>query len=94
VDPPPDDNSDSNYTIDGLYQKSDWKLDEMDALPPLPGNSAILRYAVLRRCDAAFQARYDEALAILALRAAQHRPTRIVVNMGENSQTNSFALMQ
>ncbi len=94
LDPPPDDNSDSNYTVDGLYQKADWKLEEMDALPPLPGNSAVLRYAVLRRCDAAFQARYEEALAILALRAAQHRKTRLVMTMGENSQTNSFALMR
>lgn len=73
--PPPDANgSVGYYTIDGLYQPTDWILSEREQIPPVPGNSRILEYAVLRRLiPEPYGAQYGEALNILMLRAAQQR---------------------
>jgi hypothetical protein len=93
LDPPPDANGDTGYyEIGGLYQRTDWALEEQSSLPPVPSNSPILRYAVLRRCDPqGFGNQYNEALAILALRSAQNRSTRLTWAKDPYSSATSWA---
>lgn len=75
LSPPPDD----TYTLDGLYKPTNWKLETMDALPPIPGNSAILKYAVLRRISPErWNEDYILAKQNLALEFAQSKIVRMV----------------
>jgi len=46
LSPPPDD---TGFTISGLYKPTDWSIDYDTALPPLPLNNQVLKYAVLAR---------------------------------------------
>lgn len=83
LSPPPDDNSDANYTIGGLYQPTDWKLSEESALPPLPNNCSILKYAVLKTINPNLEANYKEEMAYLILGLAQQRRAVIYPHMGD-----------
>lgn len=86
LSPPPDSNSDSHYTIDGLYIPTDWKLRDEDTVPPLPANSPILKYAVLRRLNRNYDADYREALVDLKRHIAQNRNSGFGVDTGELGQ--------
>lgn len=86
LSPPPDTNN-STYTyyeIDGLYCKNDWDLKDEDILPPIPGQFAILKYAVLRRISTDFEQKYIEAYAVLMNEMARSRDLQIKLNMGNN----------
>ena len=91
VYPPPDSNSDSNYTILGAYCPTEWTLKEMDSLPPVPGNCAILRHLTLgwyfKQRNPVLSRDYENKaqldLASLRLREAQQRRARISPKMGE-----------
>jgi hypothetical protein len=73
--PPPDD----DYTAGGLYLPTDWKLTTMDSLPPIPGNSAILKYSVLRRISPdRWNDDYSKAKVNLAMTIAKSKTTRII----------------
>ena len=63
--PAPDSNTSTYYTVDGLYQPTDWTLTERDQRPLITGNSPILKFAVLRRLNGDFEAKYQEALGFL-----------------------------
>lgn len=84
LSPPPDANGSTGfYTIDGLYIPTDWGLHDEDDLPPMPGNSMVLKYAVLRRLDRqTYEPMYREALALLALRSARQRGAQFVPRYG------------
>ena len=74
--PPPDGNSDTNYTLIGLYIPTLWEINEQDDLPPLPANASVLRFAVLRRVAPQRQdwnQEYLRYLSNLYLRAARMR---------------------
>jgi hypothetical protein len=75
--------ADAVYAIDGVYRPTDWKLTEMSSLPPLPGNSAILKYAVLRRLDPIFNAQYGEAYRDLLMTVAKSNRSQIVPRIKE-----------
>ena len=90
--PPPDANGTSNYTIDGLYIPTDWTLDEESQIPPIPGNSAILKHAVLRRLDTKFETSYQTSYSILMMRAAQQRRAQFTPMRNKyGSSWNSYA---
>lgn len=79
VSPPPD--AAATYTLDGLYIPTDWALKEEDDTPPIPGHSAILKWALLRRYDfQTFGAYYMDAFATLMMRLARNRKAKIGVN--------------
>jgi hypothetical protein len=69
--PAPDTNSSTHYTVDGLYQPTDWTLVDGDNRPLVTGNSPILKYAVLRRFNGDFEAKYQEALGFLRYEQAK-----------------------
>ena len=78
--PPPDSNSDSNYTINGIYIPSHWHLQEEDQVPPIPGNAAVLRYALLRRVNpgnAVWQQEYERQRNYLLFRASVGRQSQV-----------------
>lgn len=79
LSPPPDD----EYEINGLYIPTDWDLKTMDDVPALPGNSHVLKYAVLKRVSKdRWETDYREALAKLYLDFARANRGRIVPNLG------------
>ena len=83
--PPPDSNSDANYTINGLYQPTSWTLNDEDQVPPIPGNAAILRYALLRRIqpeNGMWAQEYERQRGALLLRAARSRISQMVPHLG------------
>ena len=92
VSPPPDANGTAGYTIDGLYLPTDWKLSEYSSTPPLPANSAVLKYAVLRRlAPQIYEAKYAEARADVILKAAQNRVAQFVPVLGRSGQNEYTA---
>lgn len=91
LSPPPDTSGD---TIDGLYKPTDWDLTTMDTLPPIPGNSQILKYAVLYRIAPGNQkwaTEYQNERNKLLMEIAKTRKTRFVPSHGQNR--NSYTLM-
>ena len=94
--PPPDANGDTGYyEIQGAYIPTDWKLADDRNLPPIPGNSAVLKYGVLRRFDSrTFTPLFQEAKAILMLRAAKARPSKISLWTGQATGTYDYSLMR
>ena len=89
LSPPPDD----SYEIDGLYKPTDWDLTMMDSIPPLPGNSAILKYAVLRRMDRnKWNQDYVTAYASLAMQIANDKKGRFNPYLGPGR--NDYALIR
>ena len=78
--PPPDANgSVGYYLISGLYPQTDWHLDEMGGLPAIPGNSAVLKYGVLRRLNRTiYGPLYEEALSRLLVSEAQNKRAQLV----------------
>ena len=73
IAPPPDTNSESNYTLAGVYQPTVWNLREEDVLSPI-GALAVLPYSVLRLVDGAnplWGQEYERHLNWAALRAAE-----------------------
>lgn len=92
VSSPPDSNGSTYYTIDGLYIPTDWTLEEGSQIPPIPGNSAILKYGVLRRLDTAFEEKYQISYAALMMRAAKQRRAQFVPMRNKyGSSWNSYA---
>ena len=89
LSPPPDA---STYTVDGLYIPTDWKLKEVDAMPPFPNNSAILRYAVLRRLAPQYEAMFQEARMDLVLKAAQNRAAQFIPFLGRTNRNENTAM--
>ena len=79
--PPPDANgSVGYYSIGGLYEPTDWKIKEEQALPPIPGNLRILKAALLKRIfpgDQSVVTDYQEAYAAMMLSAAQSKSVRM-----------------
>ena len=69
---------DAAYNVSGLYVPTDWALTEQDAVPPVPGNCAVLKAGVMRRIDGGMEPRYQQAKAELMLRAAQNRRAQVV----------------
>ncbi len=49
LSPPPDSNSSSHYTINGMYVPTDWTFDNQDTLLPVPDNSSVLEHRILAR---------------------------------------------
>ena len=47
LSPPPDSNSDSHYTINGLYSPTDWVFENHDILMPIPGGTDLLEHRIL-----------------------------------------------
>lgn len=88
LSPPPD----GSYEIDGLYIPTDWDLDTMDSIPPLPANSPMLKYAVLRRVGDKWETDYKKARADLAMEFARSRKAQFAPNLGGN--TNSYTQMR
>ena len=88
LSPPPS----TTYEIDGLYVPTDWDLDTMDSVPPLPANSAILKYAVLRRVGDRWEGDYQMARANLAMEFAKSRKPRFMPNLGGN--INDYSLVR
>ncbi len=78
--------------VNGLYKPTNWSLDEFAALPPLPGNCHILKYAVLMRLDAT---RWNEAYLQernkLYAEIAKSRTPRFVPKLGRN--LNDYSLI-
>lgn len=73
---------DAAYEIDGLYKPTNWNLQTMDSLPPLPGNSAVLKYAVLHRMGD----KWDQDLAMeqarLMMEFSKSSSGRLTPNLG------------
>jgi len=79
LSPPPDD----DYTIDGLYIPTDWQLDEESDLPPIPGNSLILKWGILRRYNANYQVFYQQSYSDLLVQSARNRKTQMKPSLTE-----------
>lgn len=85
LSPPPD----GVYEINGLHVPTDWDLKTMDSIPALPGNSHLLKYAVLKRISKErWEQDYREALAKLYLEFAKSSKGRIAPYLG--SARNSY----
>ena len=76
-------------TIAGAYIPTDWSLEDSDQMPAVPGNSAVLKFAVLRRIYKAGSPEYLDAVAEqgkeevkLLDEAARSRKAQIVPNIG------------
>ena len=84
--PKPDANGSTGYyTVDGLYRPV-WNLAEQAQMQVVPGNSPIIKYAVLRRIDPKnYQSQYVEALSYLMFNAAQQRQGQLVPAIGKSS---------
>jgi len=73
LSPPPDSTS---YEISGLYKPTDWGLKYESALPPLPLNNQVLKYAVLaRKLPNVFEQKKLTAKAALIYGNARGRKT-------------------
>lgn len=85
LSPPPDANGSTGYyTISGLYKPTDWELDDLSSVPPIPNNAQVLKYGVLRRVDPqSYEGKYQEAVSELKLSNAKSRPTTIVPNTSD-----------
>ena len=92
VSPPPDSNSSTYYEIDGLYARNDWELKDEDVLPPVPGQFAILKYAVMRRISTDFEQKYIEAYAVLMNEMARNRDLQLKPSFG--SGRNEYMMMR
>ena len=82
--PTPDANGSTGfYTVDGLYQPTEWTITERDGLPSIPGNNPVLKYALLRRIDpATYEPKYVDAYTDLMYRAAVNRRAQMVPVLG------------
>lgn len=89
--PPPDSNSSTYYTVDGVYIPTDWKLKDKDQLPVVPGNSTILKFGVLRRLFPEYEAQYQEALGFLRYQAAKDSKAQLRPAI---SYSTSYSLMR
>lgn len=92
LSPPPDGNSGSGYTIDGLYCPTDWTLSDEDEIPPIPNSLSILKWGVLRRINPELEPKYREAYSSLLLEVARNRKIRLSPNYGAYS--NQYARMR
>lgn len=90
--PPPDANgSVGYYLVAGLYPQTEWRLDEMRGLPAIPGNSAALRYGVLRRLNrATYEPLYQDALMRLMINEAQNRRGQLIPVMNQDQQRTHY----
>lgn len=73
IGPPPNSNSDSQYTIAGSYVPREWNLEEEENVPPFPNSFGVLKYALLRTLAPAnqvFQAEYERNRAMMIVRCA------------------------
>jgi hypothetical protein len=71
LSPPPDD----EYTIGGVFTPNDWDVGDESAIPPIPADANVLKYAVLRRLSPQFAGDYVAAFADLARRSVETRKT-------------------
>lgn len=100
--PPPDTNSDSQYTLNGLYVPTDWTFDNQDILYPVPGNSAILEHRILAQI---FQGRdadrrrehlllADSAKNDLGLSQARGKSYKIMPRQSRHGNQNGNTLVR
>lgn len=96
LDQPPD-STYADWVIGGNYVPTDWLLEEEGLLPPLPGNSAVLKYWLLKRVFSwpeykdlqllqFYSSEYDKKYAELVTLAQRQRKGQIVP--GELIQDN------
>jgi hypothetical protein len=79
----------ATFTIDGLYIPTDWKIEERSQLPPIPGNSEVLKLGVMRRLDPNREPAYSFAVNLLMLREAQGRRSQLVPDY----QTRNYRML-
>lgn len=94
--PPPDSNSDLNYTIIGLYRPTHWTLDKQDEIPPIPANAAVLRFALLRRIqpeNPLWHQEYERHLRHLVFRASASKKHLMQPMMGSDNAWNSYEIL-
>lgn len=78
LSPPPDDNSDDNYTVLGLYIPTSHDVHFESDLPPIPRNGDVLKWMLLKRFDAKYENQYAASLVKLYGNMAQQRKARLV----------------
>lgn len=99
---PPDTNSDSQYTVNGLYVPTDWTFDNQDIVYPIPGNSAILEHLILAQVfkgrDADMRREHlllaDVSKKHLALSQAQGKQFKAMPRQSRNGNRNSYTLVR
>ena len=102
LSPPPDSNSDSQYTISDLFVPTDWYFENHDFLFPIPGNSDVLDHRILARV---FEDRDESRFLIhtrgaiegrdrLLLAQARGRRTRISPRKSKYATGNSYTLVR
>jgi hypothetical protein len=102
LSPPPDSNSSSHYTINGLFVPTDWYFEHHDFMFPIPGNSDVLDHRILARVfedrdDNRFQIHNREAgrsVGRLLLSQARGRRTRISPRKSKYATGNSYTLVR
>ena len=79
------------YLVGGLYPKTDWKLEELEGLPGIPGNCAALKYGVLRRLNrTVYEPMYQEALSRLMMAEAQNKRGQLMPVMNQGGQRTHY----
>lgn len=102
LSPPPDSNSSSQYTINGLFVPEDWYFENHDFLFPVPSNSDVLDHRIIARVFIerdgnrflVHSREASRAEAKLKLAQARSHRTRIAPRKSKYATGNSYTLVR